>query len=170
MRVHVLSILAFSSPWYAYPIKDVLLSIHITNHDAQLITGILQMWNLFWALLAASLVDRVGRRTLFMTSIAGTIVFLSLLTACSTEYVRTGHQAAAYAFITFIFLFYSFFNLAFPTLLVSYAVEIYPYSLRAKGFAYYNFVFILASIFGSYVRLPFGLGKFSLNLLRPRSR
>ncbi|KAF8800586.1 general substrate transporter [Phlegmacium glaucopus] len=165
LRLQAVGLLAFISPWYIYPFSVVLINAGITNPDVQLlITGIFQIWSLFWALLAASLVDKVGRRTLFLTSVAGAVVCFSLLTPCSIDYSTSGHKAAAYAYITFIFLFYSFFNLAFPTLIVSYAVEIFPYSLRAKGFACFNFNCLLASIISSHVHLPFGLGPFYWNI------
>jgi MFS family permease len=162
IRVKVLFILATFTAWYAYPLTPSLITVGITNPHIHLLTnGSLQIWNLFWSLLAASLVDRVGRRTLFLTSIAGMIFFYSLQTVFATVYVKTGHQGLAHAFVAFIFLFYSFFNLAFPTLLISYSLEIFPYSLRAKGIAFFNFFGYLMVIFGLHVQLPLGFGKFS---------
>lgn len=164
-RMNIIMVLAFYSPWYAYPLKLALITAGITNPNTLLlINGLLQLWNLFCALVAAFLVDKVGRRTLFLTSVTGTMVFLSLLTACSTVYNETKHQAAARAFIAFIFLFYAFFNLAFPTLLVSYSVEIFPYSLRAKGFTFFNLFSCLASIVNLHLRLPVGIGPFTWNI------
>lgn len=163
MRVKVLFVLATFTAWNAYPLIPALTTVGITNANIHLlISGTLQIWNLFWSLLAASLVDKVGRRTLFLASTAGMIVFYSLQTVFSTVYVRTGHQGLAHAFVAFIFLFYSFFNLAFPTLLISYSLEIFPYSLRAKGIAFFNFFGCLMIIFGQHVQAPIGLGKFPL--------
>ena len=171
MRVKVVFILATFTAWYAYPLIPALITVGITNPHIQLLTtNILQIWNLFWSLLAASLVDRVGRRTLFLSSMAGMIVFYSLQTVFATVYVKTGQQALAHAFVAFIFLFYSFFNLAFPTLLISYSLEIFPYSLRAKGIAFFNLFGYLMAIFGQHVKLPLGFGKFFFSsLLRLRS-
>lgn len=161
MRVNVLFVLATFTAWYAYPLIPALIAVGIINPRIHLLTSnILQIWNLFWSLLAASLVDKVGRRTLFLASIAGMIVFYSLQTVFATVYVKTGHQGLAHAFVAFIFLFYSFFNLAFPTLLISYSLEIFPYSLRAKGIAFFNLFGYLMVIFGQHVPLPLGLGKF----------
>jgi len=166
LRVKVLFIFASFTQWNAYPLIPTLMTVGITNPNMQLLTsGTLQIWNLFWSLLAASLVDRVGRRTLFLTSIAGMIVFYSLQTVFSTVYVKTGHQGLAHAFVAFIFLFYSFFNLAFPTLLISYSLEIFPYSLRAKSIAFFNFFGCLMVIFGQHVKVPLGLGPFEWNIM-----
>lgn len=168
IRLKVLFVLAFTMPWYAYPFTTALMTAGITDSSVQLLlTGMLQVWNLFWALLAASFVDRLGRRVLFLTSVSGTILFYSLQTACSSVYVKTGDQAASHAFIIFIFLFYAFFSLAIPTLFVSYSIEIFPYSLRAKGIAWFNFTACLATVFSQNVHLPFGFGKFPLNIPLP---
>ena len=48
-------------------------------------------------------------------------------------------------------------SLAFTPLIVSYTVEILPYSLRAKGFNVFNFTVSLALIFNQYVN-PSALG------------
>jgi MFS family permease len=165
MRVKVLFVLATFTAWNAYPLIPALMTVGITKPNIHLLTsGTLQIWNLFWSLLAASLVDRVGRRALFLVSIVGMILFYSLQTVFSTVYVKTGNQGVAYAFVAFIFLFYSFFNLAFPALLISYSLEIFPYSLRAKGIAFFNFFGYLMIIFGQHVQAPIGFGKFTFQI------
>lgn len=161
-RLIILFFLAFSSQWSAYPIKKALISIGITSSNAHLlIGGILQVWNLSWALFASSLVDKVGRRILFLTSIVGMTVFFSLQAACSTAYAKSGNDnhAGAYAAVAFIFLFYTFYDLAFVPLFVAYTVEIFPYPLRAKGLALFNFALSVSFIVNQYARSPFGLGK-----------
>jgi MFS family permease len=49
-------------------------------------------------------------------------------------------------------------SIAFTPLIVSYTVEILPYSLRAKGLTIFNFVVSLALIFNQYVN-PIALAK-----------
>ena len=51
-----------------------------------------------------------------------------------------------------------FSSLAFTPLIVSYTVEILPYSLRAKGFNVFNFSVSLSLIFNQYVN-PIALAK-----------
>ena len=43
------------------------------------------------------------------------------------------------------------YSLAFTPLIVSYTLEILPYSLRAKGFNVFNFTISVALIFNQYV-------------------
>lgn len=54
----------------SYYLSIILNSVGITSVDDQtLISACLQIWNLIWAVTAAMLVDRLGRRVLFMTSV-----------------------------------------------------------------------------------------------------
>lgn len=136
----------------SYYLNQVLDQIGITSSTIQLlINGILAIWNLFWALLASSLVDRLGRRFLFLTSCAGMFIFFLAQTICIQQYQAHGTHAAAHGMIAFIFLFYASYDLAFTPLIVSYTVEILPYHLRAKGFNVFNFVISLTLIFNQYV-------------------
>jgi MFS family permease len=55
----------------SYYLSIILKSVGITSVDDQtLISACLQIWNLIWAVTAAMLVDRLGRRMLFMTSVS----------------------------------------------------------------------------------------------------
>jgi len=122
----------------SYYIDLVLESIRITNPKTKtMISGCLQIWNLAAAMMGALLVDKLGRRTLFITSNAGMLMTLPLWALTSslmhTDSIPTGQ--AANATIPFIFAFYLFYNLAYTPLIVSYTLEILPYSIRARGFA-----------------------------------
>jgi MFS family permease len=55
----------------SYYLSIILNSVGITSVDDQtLISACLQIWNLIWAVTAALLVERLGRRLLFMTSVS----------------------------------------------------------------------------------------------------
>ena len=95
----------------SYYLNKVFNTIGITDTDIQLlITGILAIWNLCWAVFASFQVDRWGRRFLFLTSAAGMTLFFTLQTICSAQYALHGSDAAAHAVIAFIFLFYAFYE------------------------------------------------------------
>ncbi|KAL0947440.1 hypothetical protein HGRIS_013548 [Hohenbuehelia grisea] len=156
-RMRIIVALAFFSQWsgnglVSYYLNKVFDSIGITDPTIQLlINGILQIWNLAWALIASALCDRLGRRLLFLSSAVGMLVFFTMQTVCSAQFAIHGTDAAAHAVIAFIFLFYAAYDIAFSPLIVSYTVEILPYPLRAKGFTIFNFAISLSLIFNQYV-------------------
>ncbi|EIW78561.1 hexose transporter [Coniophora puteana RWD-64-598 SS2] len=156
-RMRIIVALAFFSQWsgnglVSYYLNRVFDLIGITGSSTQLlINGILQIWNLFWAVGAAFCADRLGRRFLFLTSAAGMLLFYMAQAICFAQYSKTEAPAAGHAVIGFIFLFYAAYDLAFTPLIVSYTVEILPFQLRSKGFNIFNFVISLALIFNQYV-------------------
>ena len=75
-----------------------------------LINAILQMWSFFWASFGAFTVERFGRRTLFLSSVAGMTVFFTLQTVCSSLYAQRGTPGASHAVIAMIFLFSSCYS------------------------------------------------------------
>ncbi|EIN07439.1 general substrate transporter [Punctularia strigosozonata HHB-11173 SS5] len=156
-RMRIIIAIAFFSQWSAnglasYYLGKILDSIGIKDATIQLlINGILQIWNLFWAVLAAFLADRAGRRLLFLSSAVGMLVFFTSQTVCFAEFSLHGTKSAAHANIAFIFLFFAAYDIAFTPLIVSYTVEILPFALRAKGFNVFNFVVSAAIVFNQYV-------------------
>jgi len=155
--MRIIIALAFFSQWsgngiISYYLNRVFDRIGITSETHQLlINGLLQIWNLAWALAAASMVDKIGRRVLFITSTSGMLLFYTLITACSGVNANTGSRPAAHAVIAFVFLFNMAYAIAYSPLIVSYTVEILPYALRAKGFIVFNFAISLSLIFNQYV-------------------
>ncbi|OCH89637.1 general substrate transporter [Obba rivulosa] len=156
-RMIIIVALAWFSQWsgnglVSYYLNKVFATIGITSPTIQLlITGILAIWNLFWAVLASFLCNVLGRRFLFLASTIGMTVFFTLQTICTAQFNIHGNPAAAHAVIAFIFLFYAAYDLAFTPLIVSYTIEILPFPLRAKGFNIFNLVISIALIFNQYV-------------------
>ncbi len=132
-RMRIIVAIAFFSQWSgnglaSYYLNQILTDIDIKDPNTQvssyvhymlrnrrrysssfqlLINGILQIWNLAWALLASSLVDKLGRRLLFMLSAVGMFIFFSAQMICFAVHTEKGTKAAADALIAFIFLFYA---------------------------------------------------------------
>ncbi|TVY14531.1 Lactose permease, partial [Lachnellula arida] len=120
----------------SYYFSPILTSIGIRSTDAQTgINGGMQIWNLLCALAGAFLVDRLGRRTLWLASFAGMVLANVPLTAASAVYADRGSKAAAYTVVVFLFLYNAAFNLACNPLLYCYATEILPFRIRARGLA-----------------------------------
>ncbi|KAG6335511.1 hypothetical protein ID866_3583 [Astraeus odoratus] len=156
-RMRIIVALAFFSQWsgnglVSYYLNKVFDQIGITGSSTQLLlNGLLQVWNLFWAVLAAFMVNRLGRRFLFLTSAGLMTLFYTAQAICFAQYSQHGAPAAGHAVVGFVFLFFAAYDIAFTPLIVSYTVEILPFHLRAKGFNIFMFVISLALIFNQYV-------------------
>lgn len=85
--------------------------------------------------MAAFLVDRLGRRTLFLWSGIGMLISFVVWTACSAVNRESGSKAAGYIVIVCVFVVFFHYDIAWTPLLLGYPTEIFPYSLRSKGLA-----------------------------------
>ena len=54
-------------------------------------------------------------------------------TTAAGEYVENDVKGAGNLVVACVYIYYVFYNMAWSGLLVGYAAEILPYSLRAKG-------------------------------------
>lgn len=105
--------------------------------------------DLLVSVTAALTVDNLGRRPLFLTGTIGMFTSFGLWTIISVVYQNSmrvlpdgtkeyTNQAAGNAQIAFVWIFSLFYHVGFAGLLVSYALEILPYHLRAKGMMIMN--------------------------------
>lgn len=137
-RLIILVSLGFFSQWsgnglVSYYINDVLKGAGVTSDKLVLeINGILMIINFITALGMCFVIDKFGRRPLFIFATGGMCASFVFWTICAAQYVQTKVTSAANAEIAFIFIYYVFYNCAWSGLLVGYAVEILPYKLRAK--------------------------------------
>jgi hypothetical protein len=163
MRTFITFTIGFFSQWsgngiVSYYLAKVLDSVGVTNAKTQnLINGILQIWNFLCAVTAAMAVDKVGRRPLWLWSTAGMLLFFTLQTICTAVYSEHGISGAGTASIAMIFLYYGSYDAAWTPLVVSYVVEIMPFTIRAKGMAVQGLCVNLALFFNQYVN-PIALG------------
>lgn len=120
----------------SYYLHDILQSVGVTkSYDQSLVNGGLQIWSFLVAIGFTQLVDRVGRRKLFLIAAVGMLVSFSVWTGCSAVYAQTGDSGAGSAVIAMVFLFYFVAGFAWPGLTVAYVAEILPFNIRAKGMA-----------------------------------
>lgn len=102
----------------SYYLTLVLDTIGITDPDTQtLINGLLQIFNFAAAAGAAFLVDRLGRRTLFLWSGFGMLASFIIWTACSATFDKTGSNAAGIVVLVFIFVYFFHYDIAYTPLL-----------------------------------------------------
>jgi MFS family permease len=133
-RTLIAAIVGFFAQWNgagvaSYYLTLVLNTVGITSSaDQTLIKGLLQVFNWLAAVFAGALmVDRLGRRTLFLASVAGMFVSYIAWTALASVFVSTlNHQAGHAVVAIFIFIYYFFYDIAWSPLLLAYPVEIFP--------------------------------------------
>ncbi|KAK7403738.1 hypothetical protein QQX98_010477 [Neonectria punicea] len=143
----------------SYYLTLVLDTVGITDtFDQTLINGLLQIFNFGAALSAAFLVDRLGRRTLFLWSGLGMLVSYVLWTVCSAVNSETGNKPAGIVVVVCLFAFFFHYDIAWTPLLFGYPTEIFPYSLRSKGIALELFAIYGSLIIAAFAN-PIGLDR-----------
>ncbi|KAK7992592.1 General substrate transporter [Apiospora saccharicola] len=140
-RTLIAFLVGFMAQWngiavVSYYLALVLDTIGIRDTFRQtLINGLLQIFNFGAALSAAFLVDRLGRRTLFLWSGVGMLLSYVVWTACSAVVDAEGSKPAGVMVVVCLFTFYFHYDISYTPLLFGYPTEILPYNLRAKGLA-----------------------------------
>ncbi|KAH6892380.1 general substrate transporter [Thelonectria olida] len=119
----------------SYYLTLVLNTIGITEaKDQTLINGLLQISNWLAAIFAgAMMVDRLGRRTLFLASTSGMFVCYIIWTGLSAHFAATHSETTGRVVVGFVFITFFFYAIAWAPLLQAYTVEIFPYTLRSRG-------------------------------------
>ncbi|KAJ5197727.1 uncharacterized protein N7498_006844 [Penicillium cinerascens] len=141
----------------SYYLHQVLDSVGVTSAREQLqINGAVQVYNWVFALGITFFVDKIGRRRLFLISVGGMLCIFIAWTVCSAFYSENQQPGTAKGVLACIFLYYTFYDLAWSGLYQAYACEILPYHLRAKGLAIVVIGAYAAAFFGNYVN-PVGL-------------
>ncbi|SCO90265.1 related to hexose transporter protein [Fusarium oxysporum] len=135
-------------------ISLVLTSIGITNPETQnLINGLIQIFSYIVAGCSALLIDRLGRRFLFLTSTSGMLVAFIIWTilAALNQQQEGGNRGLGIGVVVMVFIFLGFYNFAMNPLPIAYLLEVLPYTLRAKGLTLFNLAQYGSSMFNGFV-------------------
>ncbi|KAI8664983.1 MFS domain-containing protein [Fusarium sp. Ph1] len=136
----------------SYYLAKVLNSINITDHKTQLLLNAgLQIWGFLSAVLFAMLVDKFGRRRLFLVGMTGMGCSYVIWTICSALNQETGFKHIGYAgaVLAMIFVFSLWYHACSP-IGATYIMEVTPYSLRAKASMLYQLTGNLAGIYNAF--------------------
>ncbi|TPX13097.1 uncharacterized protein E0L32_006523 [Thyridium curvatum] len=136
----------------SYYLALVLQTVGITSvTDQTLISGCLQIWNLIFAVGAAAMVDRLGRRFLWLASSIGMLASFILISGLSGSFATTHTASVGIAVVPFLFIYYAFYDIAFTPLTIAYPAEIWPYHLRSRGLALCGISTYIAVSFNIFV-------------------
>jgi len=142
----------FPSGVVSYYLTMILDTIGITSVTEQaLINGFLQLWNLIMSIVGACLVDRVGRRALFLASTIIMLISYIMITVLSGSFTTSDTAAVGTAVIPFLFIYYAGYDIAFTPLIFAYPAEIWTLSLRAKGVAIAQMANYGALLFNQFI-------------------
>ena len=127
-------------------------SMGITSQNQKIpLNGGQTLLSLIVSIVSAFLVDRVGRRPLFLTSTIGMCLMFLAWTITSAEFEKTGNvKSTGYPQVAWIWLFGVFYSIGWSGLLVAYTLEILPYKLRAKGLMIMNLTVQATLVLGNY--------------------
>jgi sugar porter (SP) family MFS transporter len=143
----------------SYYLAPVLRTIGITSEERiTLINGIIQIWNMIVSMVGANLVNRLGRRKIFVSATALMLLAMISWTIAGSQYSTTKSNAAGSAVLFCIVFFMSSYNFCWNPLSVAYPVEILTFQIRAKGVSLLVGAVKSASFFNQFVN-PIGLAE-----------
>jgi MFS family permease len=120
----------------------------VDTNKQLLINAINPIFSMIAAIYGASLLDKLGRRTMMLGGLAGALVCYIFLTAFTAQ--TPNNPNLAYGVIVAIYLFGIFFAWGFTPLQTLYAVECLENRTRAKGSGL-NFLFLnIAMVVNTY--------------------
>lgn len=91
----------------------MLSTVGVTStRDQTLISACLQIWNLLLSAGAALLVDRLGRRLLFLSSFVIMLVSYVAITGLSASFASTGASATGLAVVPLLFIYFAGYDIA----------------------------------------------------------
>ncbi|EMD95653.1 hypothetical protein COCHEDRAFT_1200667 [Bipolaris maydis C5] len=155
-RITIITAIGFFSQWsgnglISYYLKYVMDNVGLTDPHTQLgINGGMKTLALCENFLFAFLVDKLGRRPIYLISTIGTFVMFNIFTIISARYDVAPRAPLGKGFIVSIFFYGIFYDIK-SGIMAGYTTEILPYGLRAKGFTWLNFCVTAALFFNQFV-------------------
>ncbi|KAF3801004.1 Hexose transporter HXT10 [Colletotrichum gloeosporioides] len=155
-RLFIVVVTSLMSQWsgggiITYYFAAALKSVGIRQPLQQAgINGGLQTFNFVIALFSAIIVDKVGRRVLFLFSTATMLLAMVGLTVATQQFSVTARSEAGSAVVVMFFVFQLGFDSGYAPLGTTYLAEICPFYLRAKAVALHYFITMASAAAGQY--------------------
>jgi hypothetical protein len=155
-RIGIITAIGIFSQWsgnglISYYLKYVMDEVGMTDPQTQLgINGGMKTLALCENFIFSFLIDKLGRRPIYLISTIGTFVTFNIWTIISARYDVQPQNSLGYGFVVMIFMYGIFYDIK-SGLMAGYTTEILPYGLRAKGFVWLNFCVTGALFFNQFV-------------------
>ncbi|KAK6603402.1 hypothetical protein H4I96_06170 [Botrytis cinerea] len=153
-RLYMVIGMSFIGQWSGnnvvnYFMPEMIKNAGITSTNKQLlINAINPIFSMIGAVYGATLLDKLGRRTMMLAGLSGALLSYIMLTAFTAA--SEHHPNLSYGVIVSIFLFGVIFAWGFTPLQTLYAVECLENRTRAKGSGL-NFLFLnIAMVVNTY--------------------
>ncbi|KAF2162117.1 hypothetical protein M409DRAFT_69331 [Zasmidium cellare ATCC 36951] len=166
-RLFMVIAMAFFGQWsgnnvVSYFMPQMIENAGITNTSTQLlINAINPIFSMIGAVYGATLLDRLGRRTMLLAGLTGGLFCYCLLTAFTAESEKNDNLA--YGTIVSIYLFGIFFAWGWTPLQTLYPVECLENRTRAKGSGL-NFLFLNVAMVVNTYGISVGIKKIGWKL------
>ncbi|KAI8932244.1 hypothetical protein NX059_011123 [Plenodomus lindquistii] len=105
-----------------------------------MMTAVFQICLSIGSVCCLFLIDRAGRRILFLSGLMGTSVLLALFVVCTKYYGETQNMAWARGGVAVVMLFIFWFGATYQSTPYTYATEVLPTKIRAPGMAFAVFL------------------------------
>ncbi|KAJ4174135.1 hypothetical protein NW754_004550 [Fusarium falciforme] len=122
-----------------------------TSKDKKLINGLVNIWQWVYAVTAAFVIPRVGRRTTFLTATTGNTVTFIIWIALAATYLRDPKNGYGIDTILVIFAFSFFTAICWIPLLITYPLEMVTTKQRGIFFSWTIFCVNASNFIASYL-------------------
>ncbi|KAJ9102618.1 hypothetical protein QFC19_004727 [Naganishia cerealis] len=116
-----------------YYAGTLLKTTGLNDHNASLVSGILFTWFFIASFIPWFLIDRVGRRPLFLVCISLMACTFAAQAGLIWKVETSGSKAAGAAATAVLFLYMGLFTTGFQAVVWVYPSEILPLQMRSKG-------------------------------------
>ncbi|KIW95005.1 uncharacterized protein Z519_04985 [Cladophialophora bantiana CBS 173.52] len=138
-------------------LPQILDQVGLTSSkDKTLINGIMTIVNWLTAIIAAFVIPKVKRRTMFLFATTGMTASFIIWTALTAEYVKHGHKGLGIGVVVIIFIYNFFTSMCWVPLVIAYPLENVTTKQRAIFFAITLFSINVSAFCSSYLN-PVGL-------------
>ncbi|KAI0071827.1 hexose transporter [Panus rudis PR-1116 ss-1] len=161
-RLLICSFLGLGTQWSgngltSYFLSPILENVGVKdNREKNLINLAMTCWGFVNATALALTVSKLKRRAVYLSCTISLLVVFTAWTIASARYNISHDQASSRAVIALIFIYSPAYNMAFNALTYTFLVELFPYHVRAKGIAIFQWWGRAAGFFNQFVN-PIGI-------------